>query len=375
MSAYLDAAALRASVEATRVLVSPLHYSSAADWRAAIHDALRRLFAADQTMSIVAGPGELVLSEDIDGAVLRSLRRWFDEFTPEGRVTMADPVVNQWNDRRRSSAISVYTRDLIDHVIDHRVRESLYVNEALVPNEIRFWQGVYARGPGGSDAILWVSYSRRDHEPFGDAALSLLSLLVPAFQAGLDMLDRMEVARGALDVLSHPMVIFDTEGRELHRTSAFIQLMPGDASPPVIARARSLAKAVAAEVEWPRRAGSPVGPVARLSTDRGDYLLRVSLLPEGLFFSVPTVAVLVFARQEAALPDARTLAFTHGLTAREAEVALLLAKGATRNEIAAALVISPHTARAHTEKVFLKLGVTTRGSVASAIMERPHSTP
>jgi len=55
------------------------------------------------------------------------------------------------------------------------------------------------------------------------------------------------------------------------------------------------------------------------------------------------------------------------LTRREAEVALQLASGATRNQIAAALGISPNTVRAHTEHVFQKLGVTTRAAVGPAI--------
>jgi len=368
MPPHLDAAAVRASAEATRVLVSPLYYSSAVEWRAAVHDALRSLFSADQTMSIVAGSDELVLSEDIDQAVLRSLRVWFDEFTPEGRVTMSDPVVNEWNDRRRASGIAVYTRDLIDHVIDHRVRDSQYVNEALVPNGIRFWQGLYAKGAANSDAILWVSYARTEREPFGEAAVPLLSLLVPAFQAGLDVLDRLEVARAALDALAHPLVVFDPAGHELHRTTALVELTARDPSPAILARARGLAKELSTALDLAGSDGPP-RPAAHVSSDRGDYILRVTRLPEGLFFSVPTVAVLVQPRAQAAFPGPEALRITHGLTEREAQVALLLARGATRDRIAQALGISPHTARSHTEKVFVKLGITTRSAVAAALLD------
>jgi len=55
MRRYIDAAALRASSEAVRVLVSPLQFASEADWRAAVHETLRTLFFADHTMSIMAG--------------------------------------------------------------------------------------------------------------------------------------------------------------------------------------------------------------------------------------------------------------------------------------------------------------------------------
>lgn len=365
MTRYLDAAVLRASSEAVRVLVSPLQFASEGEWRTEVHDVLRTLFAADHTMSIMAGSGALVRSEDLDGSVVRSLRGWFDEFTPEGRVTLADPVVNEWNDRRRAASIPVYTRDLIDHVIQHRVRESPYVNEALIPNRIQFWQGVYGRGPGESDAILWISYEQPGREPFGEAAIPLLSILAPAFQAGLDALGRLGDARAALDALAHPLVIFDSEGRELHRTKAFVDLTSTpDGSPALVARARSLAREFAAG----RSSDVPAPPSARLETGRGVFILRVTLLPPGLLSGAPAVAVLVHPLTPKTFPDASTLQEAFGLTPREAEVALELARGATREQIAETLGISPHTVRAHTEKVFAKLRVTARSAVAAAIM-------
>jgi DNA-binding CsgD family transcriptional regulator len=53
-----------------------------------------------------------------------------------------------------------------------------------------------------------------------------------------------------------------------------------------------------------------------------------------------------------------------GLTAREQEVARLVAAGRSTKEVGGALGISYHTARHHTERVFAKLGVRTRVEVA-----------
>ncbi len=52
-----------------------------------------------------------------------------------------------------------------------------------------------------------------------------------------------------------------------------------------------------------------------------------------------------------------------GLTKREADVARLLAERRSNLEIAAALCISPHTARHHTEQVLVKLGLHSRAGV------------
>jgi DNA-binding CsgD family transcriptional regulator len=377
MSLHLNGADASALAEAIRVLLSPLAYASVEEWRTAVHDATRSLFRADQTMTIMGGGGPLVTSEDLEASVLRDLRTWFDPISPEGHLVMADPVVNEWNDRRRESGLQLFTRDLIDRVIDNRVLDSPYVNEALIPNRIHFWQGVYGRGVGGTEAILWVSYDRPEPRTFGEDTGDVLSLLVPAFQGGLEALARVRTASAALDDVAHPLLVFDPSGRELHRSPALASILTAEAAASTVARARALAKAFAAgrrDSRW------PAAPVARVSAGGREYLLRVALLPEGFLSGVPLIAVLVLPRTPAPLPEADVLQALYGLTPREAEVALHLATGASRDRIARDLGVSPHTVRAHTEKVFLKLGVSSRSAVAATLVggvppDRPTHAP
>jgi len=61
---------------------------------------------------------------------------------------------------------------------------------------------------------------------------------------------------------------------------------------------------------------------------------------------------------------------TLGLTRREAEVARLLAERLSNAEVAAALGVSAHTARHHTERVMQKLGVRSRRAIVSALLAR-----
>src|SRR5207253_2941693 len=61
----------------------------------------------------------------------------------------------------------------------------------------------------------------------------------------------------------------------------------------------------------------------------------------------------------------------YGLTPRETEVALLLARRLTTEEIARALGCAERTARHHTEQVMTKLGVASRRAVADALDPRP----
>ena len=58
-----------------------------------------------------------------------------------------------------------------------------------------------------------------------------------------------------------------------------------------------------------------------------------------------------------------------GLTDREVEVLRLLARGLTKKEVAAALVIAPGTAHTHTVHIYEKLGVSTRAGVALFALE------
>ena len=58
------------------------------------------------------------------------------------------------------------------------------------------------------------------------------------------------------------------------------------------------------------------------------------------------------------------------LTARELEIAALIARGLSNRGIAAELVISPATAARHVANIFAKLGFTSRAQVAAWTAER-----
>ena len=59
-----------------------------------------------------------------------------------------------------------------------------------------------------------------------------------------------------------------------------------------------------------------------------------------------------------------------GLTARERQIAALIARGLSNRGIAAELVISPATAARHVANIFGKLGVTSRAQVAAWTADR-----
>lgn len=71
-------------------------------------------------------------------------------------------------------------------------------------------------------------------------------------------------------------------------------------------------------------------------------------------------------------PDGdRPVTGTGALTAREREVALLVAGGLTNAELARRLYISPRTAAVHVSNILHKLGVTSRTEVSRALDPDP----
>ncbi len=64
----------------------------------------------------------------------------------------------------------------------------------------------------------------------------------------------------------------------------------------------------------------------------------------------------------------------HGLTPREREVAQLLTRGATNEEIARALWISRHTVKDHVKAVYAKLGVGGRAELSAKLFHE-HIAP
>jgi DNA-binding NarL/FixJ family response regulator len=66
-------------------------------------------------------------------------------------------------------------------------------------------------------------------------------------------------------------------------------------------------------------------------------------------------------------PPAVNLHIEYGMTPREIEVALLLCEGCSNRTIAHRLAISPHTARHHTQRVLIKLGVHSRAEAGARL--------
>jgi DNA-binding NarL/FixJ family response regulator len=76
------------------------------------------------------------------------------------------------------------------------------------------------------------------------------------------------------------------------------------------------------------------------------------------------------ARPAGGAPPSASSGRLDGLTPREREVALLIARGSTNRQIAEELVISEGTAANHVQRIRNKLGFGSRAQVATWAIER-----
>ncbi|NIP61104.1 MAG: PAS domain-containing protein [Gemmatimonadetes bacterium] len=359
----LDSHDRRLLSRALEALLSPLAHESLDGWRAAVNRSLKRLLGADMVGFDFPVPGEA--------------RVYSEEHDPERAKDYHEvirPLDSRFQAFRRFQRLGVGTREMgwgphLDEML-----ESAYYNEYIVP--MRCFDTLAAHGRDGRSGIAYALYFHHERETgpkFGERGLGLLRLLYPAFRTGvgtyLRMVGRRERLAALIDGLDRPAALFDREGRILHRNPAFARIAGRTSGRSLMEEAEALARdlVVAREDGSPEQSGGPESRV--VPSRRGPLRLRASLLDSS---SADGARILIVGDDPTVvLPTEGWLGKRFDLTPRQAEVALLLARRRTNAEIAEALGISPHTARRHTEKVLLKLGISSRRDVRRVITGGP----
>jgi DNA-binding CsgD family transcriptional regulator len=155
----------------------------------------------------------------------------------------------------------------------------------------------------------------------------------------------------------------------------------------VVAAQRELAWAVrlwAAAAAWRETRSTPLPPLycadyeralAALRTQLGEKTFAAlwsegqSLTPQQALAAREPAALSSPSAGQPAAPSAKTPASSNGLTAREAEVLRLLARGLSSAQIAEQLVVSLATVNTHVRSIYTKLGVTSRSAATRYAVE------
>jgi len=164
-----------------------------------------------------------------------------------------------------------------------------------------------------------------------------------------------------LDMLDQGVVLLRSDLHPCYHNSAAAELLNADAQRDVLTQEVRAVSRVALG-KGHTTAEREVGTVG------GFYRLRAKLMKQKLIDISSRTVLVTIERASSKVPSHDFLMKRFAMTAREAAVAALLARGASNATIASELRISKHTARHHTENVLAKLNVHTRAEAARAIV-------
>jgi DNA-binding CsgD family transcriptional regulator len=225
---------------------------------------------------------------------------------------------------------------------------------------------------GGADALLWVDGGAAADWETDPQTQQLARTVLPAFRAGLATWAQLGARRAALshllDTGHGSALLVDARGALAHESAECARLLSeesaADADRVRQAAARLALGAHAAERGTPR--GRPHAPAtATVRTARHRYDLACTRT-RAVDDRAPLALVTVQRHVPRPLTDAEARE-RFGLTAREMEVARLVAEGLTNQELADRLGVSFFTARNHVERLLPKLGASNRARVGAVL--------
>jgi DNA-binding CsgD family transcriptional regulator len=360
MSITLSAADLRRLESAMRVLARPLDAPDADVWRARVIAELRTLVRADTAgFHLPVERGVEFYSDDFSQGELEARPYIPPPPLPDGTCMV-----------RHGIHLGVSTLEGAYGRHGSLYRTSDYYNEYARPlgkDETLFASVGWGDLTADSAGSIQFHRRRPGTDRFGERETTILRLLYPALTAGVDAWRRWDRWREdllhMLDSTRQAAMVFAPDGRVLHRTPAMADLLAREPEGEALrVRMHQAAVALAAP---PDGTLVPAPPAGEVVTATARYAIRVSIYAGGA--STPlAVAALDRLTRVPRSPD--ELSQAYGLTPAEARVAILLAVGRSNAELAGELVISPHTARRHTERVLRKLGVRSRAEVATRVL-------
>lgn len=356
MNTTLDSTTIRRIQRTQRALLSPDDQKSPELWGTAVLREVQELIGADAgVFSIPTKDERAFVSPEypVDAASDYPFR-------------MVDVLPDVW---ARQVKLASHPEGDVWAPVRREILRSSYYNEIRVPLRAFNAGGMTAlpSGKAGPDTCAQLIVHRQTPgRAQGDRERAIYDLLFPAFEAGCTRMasrghDPAPDARN-LDTLRRGFVLTDLTGRHLHRSTRLREMVRTAPEPEaLLGMLRHQAWRLGRTVGTPRLADQVPRPV-RFRIGRTRFRVTASLLaPE-----VPREELRVLVTVDALPPSPAKDAL--GLTPRQREVALLLARGRSNKAIARELGIRPKTARRHTEDVLHRLGIARRSEVAALLV-------
>lgn len=350
--------------QAQRVLLASLRYGDVQDWLRAAAGAAQTLLKGDHAYAFQLGPGTTTLiPHTVDSAFGDTAEEYLVDTANSSMEPRALPLpARMHRDRVAGGSGAYHEQDLLSRA---EVEASPYFQEIAAPFGLRYATGLSAV-EGATETALCVAFESRDASGFTVESTEKLNLLTPAFEAGLRHLQQFGTLgsrlRRVVDLLSDAVFVFSMDGREVYRNRALRQLLRGLHDPDPLCRS---AIGVALSVSENHMSARPSQACRTIQGETGTYVLRGTWA--GRLLGNET-GVLVTVEPGSPYPSLLALQSAHNLTPRQAEVALLVARGMKDAQIADELSISVHTVRRHVSAVRARLGVDSRAAVADRLV-------
>ena len=198
--------------------------------------------------------------------------------------------------------------EVIEGLTDGQIRQAEFYQEVLVPGRLSHHRALFDVRPAGG--VHLVAHDALPHHRLdSEDARVRLQLLLPAFRAGLDTLDRLKAHRATLDTVAEPLAVFGTDGAETFRNAALVRLLAAD---PEAARVEAVLGELARRVRplsfaLRGEAADGMPAAAEMRTARARFTLRAALLPHARsgFGEAFLVSVTADAEQRRSRPSPR----------------------------------------------------------------------
>jgi DNA-binding CsgD family transcriptional regulator len=402
MSLHLSGDVARRLGHTAEAMLSPLRWPTLDAWWREVESRMQGLVPGSNAMfTILDGDRLRHLSQGVDDTRKRQLLD-FVTLDAHGQMGMHCRATDAWLRHRRATRQTVWgeatnVRDLA--TLGFGLADAMWYHDGLVPAGLKGYVCMTTEAESREAVLCW-GIERGDRWSMQQSeGMALLQVLHPAMQAGhhafASLAARQAAVVSTLDAVPDALLVVGPDGRERHRNASLVRQLAGEPERErVLAAMRDAARALS-----DAQATSPAGLLLsatrasagerRVVTAQARYAVRATYGSEALW-GISGV-VLVSLEREAVVaslvdaPDGAAGRVAHdlgadalplatlaalGFTVREAEVAQLLARRLSNAELAAALGVSVHTARHHTERVMQKLGVQKRRDVVTALLAR-----
>jgi DNA-binding NarL/FixJ family response regulator len=253
---------------------------------------------------------------------------------------------------------------VLSEVTRGRPQRSARYREVLAPSGIPFEMRAAFVTRGRCWGAVHLA-RREDRRDFSLEDVDALASITATVADGIRTSLRFDAARHPDDGTSPGLLILDGANNVELITAPARGLMAALRSPAVAQNEEAPPTPLIALATFARsraRGAGPQGDVVAVPSPSGWITLHASL-PEGR--ASGQVAIVL---ERAAGPETTAVRLeAHGVTAREREIASLLAQGLSNGEIAATLVLSPYTVQDHIKSLFEKTGVGSRQELVARV--------